>query len=800
MRRWLKIEQVSRLKPEIVSGTTRTGGLPVTEALTIAQQIADALDTAHERGIVHRDLKPANIKITPEGTVKVLDFGLAKPTAGNGPASDLTDSPTLTMGDTREGMILGTAAYMSPEQARGKNVDKRADIWAFGCVLYEMLTGRVTFAGDTAADIVGKILEREPDWSALPAATPAAVRRLLRQCLAKDPKQRLRDIGNVRFEMDAIDEERPRVSERPEAPPPPVPAKRGTWLPWVALVALAAGLGVWVARRPAAAPENPLANAKFSKFTDWEGSEGAAEISPDGNYVVFAADKDGQFDLWLSRVGTGTFTNLTRGGPPRDAPRSTTFLRNFGFSGDGAEIWFGTPGDQGSPKGLLPLGGGTSRAFLGEGAVAPSWSHDGMRLVYFMNGTGDPRAYSSVNGRGDPLFVADRNAGDAHEIPVPRAHGEEPRADAEKGFFETGVHNHNPVWSSDGEWIYFVHGLEPGSDMDIYRIRPTGGTPERMTEQHTFMNSLVPLDARTLLYVARQDDGTGPWLWALDVPSKVTRRVSVGVEQYTSASASRDGRRVVATVASSESKLSLVPLRLDGQADEHDVVAHPVGTTRAIAPRFNHASLFYLSTPMGSVDGLWRFEDGRAFELGKGVYPALSEPPVVSRNGDRVAVVVMQKGKRHLVIMSSDGTNPRTLAASIDIQGSGRQTLADWSPDGSWIVAGGLGAQGPGLYKIPVDGSAPIRLVAGAASSPLWSPTDDNLIVYSGALVAGQSKLLGMPPRTGAGPVAECQSPTRRLSLPAQWEGIGVLASRSIAGLLAARLRHEAASSNHPPQ
>jgi len=267
-----------------------------------------------------------------------------------------------------------------------------------------------------------------------------------------------------------------------------------------------------------------------------------------------------------------------------------------------------------------------------------------------------------------------------------------------------------------------------------------------MTDQHTFVNTLAPLDARTLLYVARQDDGTGPWLWTLDVPSKVTRRVSVGVEQYTSASASRDGRRVVATVASSESRLSRVPLLLDRQAGEHDVVAHPVSTTRAFAPRFNHASLFYLSAQVGSMDGLWRFEGGQAFELGKGIYPALSEAPAVSRSGDRVAVVVMEKGKRHLVTMSSDGTNARTLAASIDIQGSSREALADWSPDGSWIVAGGLGAQGYGLYKIPVDGSAPIRLVAGAATSPLWSPTDDNLIVYSGALVAGQSKLLGVTP------------------------------------------------------
>ena len=158
---------------ELVEGTTLAeklagAGLPIAEALAIARQIAEALEVAHEKGIVHRDLKPANIKITPDGMVKVLDFGLAKPASADASSPDLTQSPTITVGGTREGVILGTAAYMSPEQARGKPVDKRSDIWAFGCVLYEMLTGRVTFAGDTVSDTIGKILEREPDWSALP--------------------------------------------------------------------------------------------------------------------------------------------------------------------------------------------------------------------------------------------------------------------------------------------------------------------------------------------------------------------------------------------------------------------------------------------------------------------------------------------------------------------------------------------------------------------------------------------------------------------------------------------------------
>jgi serine/threonine protein kinase len=198
---------------ELVEGDTlaqriaaRKTGLPVKEAIEIARQIADALDAAHEKGIVHRDLKPANVKITPQGVVKVLDFGLAKLEAGIGDSGvAVTEAPTITVNDTREGLIVGTAAYMSPEQARGQAIDKRTDIWAFGCVLYEMLTGCAVFARNTLTDTLAAVVEREPDWTLLPGTALAPVRRLLERCLHKEPKRRLRDIGDLRYQLDEVE-------------------------------------------------------------------------------------------------------------------------------------------------------------------------------------------------------------------------------------------------------------------------------------------------------------------------------------------------------------------------------------------------------------------------------------------------------------------------------------------------------------------------------------------------------------------------------------------------------------------
>src|SRR6516225_4327842 len=228
---------------ELVEGPTLAeriaqGPIPPEEALPIARQIAEALEYAHERNIVHRDLKPANIKVTPEGRVKLLDFGLAKAMAAETAAGDPASSPTLTMRSTQLGVLLGTAAYMSPEQAKGKTVDKRADIWAFGVVLIEMLTGRRLYGGETVSDTLAAVLLKEPPLDGLPGDTPPGIRRLLRRCLEKDPQQRLRDIGEARITIDeCLANPGAEVMEVKTAPSD---KKTGVWIGAAGAIALAA--------------------------------------------------------------------------------------------------------------------------------------------------------------------------------------------------------------------------------------------------------------------------------------------------------------------------------------------------------------------------------------------------------------------------------------------------------------------------------------------------------------------------------------------------------------------------------
>ena len=469
---------------------------------------------------------------------------------------------------------------MSPEQAQGTKVDARSDIFSFGSVLYEMTTGQHAFHGETKLSTLSAILDKEPrPVSAIAKEAPPELEKLIARCLRKDPERRIQHMGDVKIALEELKEE--SGSGKLAAPAggwrwATVAKLRGRWLPWVAVAALAAAVGLRETSRPRLASENPLANATFTRLTNFEGAEHAAAVSPDGRWVAFRADREGPFDVWLSQVGTGRFLNLTQGKVDEE-PYS---MRALGFSGDGSEIWLFGPPDR--RLRLVPLMGGTSRVFLGEGVIETAWSANGTRLVYH---TADD---------GDPVFVADRSGASPRRIFIG----------------PPGWHNHFPTWSPDSRWIYVVSYFGASKEMDLWRIAATGGAPERLTQHKSDVGYPAPIDNRTILYVARDQDGSGPWLWALDVERKLTRRVSFGLEKYTSVAANTDGRRLVATVANPSASLWSVSI-LDRPAEEHDVKPFPLPSVNAMAPRFGAASLFYLSS-RGAGDGLWRYQDGQA--------------------------------------------------------------------------------------------------------------------------------------------------------------------------------------------
>ena len=291
---------------ELVDGETiadrlRRGAIPVEEALEIAKHICEALEAAHEKGIVHRDLKPANVKVTPDGKVKVLDFGLARALEGAPANPNFSNSPTLSMMATNAGVILGTAAYMSPEQARGKSVDRRTDVWAFGCVLYEMLTGKRAFEGEEVTDILARIITQEPDWNALPAAAPPSIRRLLDRCLRKDLRRRLADVADARIELEELKEE-------PQSAPAERVARRsaGRWAIASALTFVLGALAVFLAWSPWRTP-SPPAPLRLSTELGAEASmaintSAALALSPDGHMLAFVGVKAGKTQLYIRRL------------------------------------------------------------------------------------------------------------------------------------------------------------------------------------------------------------------------------------------------------------------------------------------------------------------------------------------------------------------------------------------------------------------------------------------------------------------------------------------------------------------
>lgn len=440
---------VPALVMELVEGETlaerlRSGPIPVEEAVPLARQIAEGLEAAHEHGIVHRDLKPANIKVTPEGTVKILDFGLAKALYPEGSAFDVPDLPTLTAKPTQTGVILGTAAYMSPEQARGKRVDKRTDMWAFGAVLYEMLTGRHAFEEQTVSDTLAAVLKSEPDWNALPPDVPAVIRKLLQRCLEKDPKLRLRDIGEARIVLSAPEQLRPETQPLPAVESKTRPRAPLRW--WVATavsIALALVAGWWLSRTP---PSPPPWN--LTRLTADPGLSDSPALSPDGKLVAYASDRgsDTGPDLYVKQVAGGQPIRLTSDSSGNTMPD---------FSPDGSKIVFRSERDGGGIY-EIPAFGGDVRLLAREG-LNPKYSPDGSQVAYWV---GDKGVAAAVPGSGT-IWV------------VPVAGG--PPQQVGRNFTAA----RHPVWSPDGKRLivigYTSAKAYDASTIDWWSIPLSGG-------------------------------------------------------------------------------------------------------------------------------------------------------------------------------------------------------------------------------------------------------------------------------------------------------------------------------------
>ena len=387
---------------ELVEGPTLAdriaqGPMPVNEGLQIAKQVAEALEAAHDKGIIHRDLKPANVKVRPDGTVKVLDFGLAK-TIAEGPSADVSSSPTRTAIATHVGVLLGTAGYMSPEQARGKLVDKRTDIWAFGCLLYELITSRRTFPGESVSDTIAAIIEREPDWRALPANAPARLRRLLQRCLNKDPKRRLRDIADAHADIEEI-----LVGDASTEPlnRPAVRSIQSRTAAILALIALVVGgiagsiLGPVVLPNVGSIPGPGPNELRLEIATPPTTDPVSIAISPDSRKLVFVATSEGRPALWLRSLGE-VESHPVAGTDDATFPFWSPDSRSVGFFATGQLKRIDL--DTGAVQALAAAPGGRGGA----------WTADGMILFTALPGNAPILRMPAAGGQPTPIVKEGR--------------------------------------------------------------------------------------------------------------------------------------------------------------------------------------------------------------------------------------------------------------------------------------------------------------------------------------------------------------------------------------------------------
>jgi Tol biopolymer transport system component len=713
---------------ELIEGPTlaeriQRGPMPVEEALPLACEIASALEYAHERGVIHRDLKPANIKQTADGRVKVLDFGLAKALTGGPEAANPMSSPTLTVGATVAGVILGTASYMSPEQARGMAVDKRADIWSFGVVLYEMLTGRGLFHEGTLSDTIAALLRSELDWSALPAAVPAHVRRVLRRCLERDPKRRARDIGDVRLELEQ------GAPDLPAPLPPPRAAGPFRFLPWVAAAALALAAGslavIHFREQPPAA--QPM---KFAILPPQNGNFGFwAAVSPDGRYLAYTAmGADGQMQIW---------------GRPIDSLEARPFAGTAGvvtffWSSDSRSIAFGAPGK----LKRFEISGGPSRNLCDLPGVLLGGRWQGEAILFGTNS--------------GPIMKVPSNGGSA--IPITKV--EPSRAE---------ITHSDPTILPDGrQFIYLRRSAVPANagiyvgsldlkpeDQRLDRLQETEYSPAYAPPHGNLPAHLLFMRDDSLVAQAFDDRSLKsvgePVPVADSIANSLTRAffsVSAnGVLFYRSGGGpsrqlnwhDRDGK--VVGRAGEPGDFQDVSLSPDGARAAYSQAASGGNRQIKVLDFARGTSTLLTSTPEGARSPVWS-RDGKqilyASIRGNGLYVTESNgsgrvTPLAREGGNKLPTDWSRDG-RHIVCTEASATGLDILAYSDPLGASGTripiavapaiETQGQLSPDGKWIA---YASNAGGRYEVyvqpfPSDSNGAGRLLISSAGGvqPRW--------------------------------------------------------------------------------
>ncbi|HTB15823.1 MAG TPA: hypothetical protein VK752_29840 [Bryobacteraceae bacterium] len=480
---------------------------------------------------------------------------------------------------------------------------------------------------------------------------------------------------------------------------PALPDKKTRRRAWLVAAAVAVVLAVAAIRWVQVTERfwrNPLGEVRFQTLTDFDGTEQAAAVSRDGKFVAFLSSRDGHPDVWVTQPGSGSFHNLTGGTAPELVNPS---VRVLGFSPDGSLVtfWARTPTGQSGEIGIwaVPTLGGPSRPYL-EGAAEFDWSRDGSRLAYHTPAAGDPLFVSEGTTRpNEPIFTA-----------------------------PAGLHSHFPLWAPDNQFLYVVYGALPDK-LDLWRLKPTGGAPERITSHNGRVSHPVVLDRRTLMYLASDPDGSGPWLYSIDVEHRIPHRLTFGPDRYTSLAATADGKRLVVTRASPKSTLWRMRIS-DAGAELSPPVQIALTPASAFSPRLGPDYLLFVSSG-GTSESIWKRANEADTELWTGDGAQIIGSPSISPDGAQIAFSVHQRSQTLLYVMRADGTNTRVVTDALELRGS-----PAWTPDGRSLTSAANDHGVPHLFQVPAAGGSPSVLLRDYSIDPAWQPSG-RFVVYSGA-------------------------------------------------------------------